>query len=91
MLASLKAFYQPTWLVSDLLRRTTELTSSKPQSLVEEQLSDSREWLFDSALPSLADISVHFVLAWAKSLDRKDSLFDVKRIPNTLQVSITLS
>jgi len=54
-------------------------------SLVEEQLSDSREWLFDSELPSLADISVHFVLAWAKSFDRKGSLFDVKRIPNTLQ------
>lgn len=54
-------------------------------SLVEEQLSDSREWLFDSELPSLADISVHFVLVWAKSFDGKGSLFDVKRIPNTLQ------
>jgi len=52
---------------------------------VEEQLSDSREWLFDSELPSLADISVHFVLTWAKSFDRKGSLFDIERIPNTLQ------
>jgi len=54
-------------------------------SLVEEQLSDSREWLFDSELPSLADISVHFVLAWAKSFDKKGSLFDEKRVPNTLK------
>jgi len=53
--------------------------------LVEEQLSDSREWLFDSELPSLSDISVHFVLAWAKSFDRKGNLFDIKRIPKTFQ------
>jgi len=33
----------------------------------------------------LADISLHFVLVWAKPFDRKGSLFDIKRIPNTLQ------
>lgn len=26
-------------------------------------------------------------MAWAKSFDRKGNLFDIKRIPNTLQVS----
>ncbi|KAF8812403.1 hypothetical protein BYT27DRAFT_7239890 [Phlegmacium glaucopus] len=65
--------------------RTSQSVLSTHLSLVEEQLSDSRDWLFDSELPSLADISVHFVLAWAKSFDRKGSLFDIKRIPNTLQ------
>jgi len=53
--------------------------------LVEEQLSDSREWLFDTELPSLADISVHFVLAWARSLKGTATLFDAKRVPFTLQ------
>jgi glutathione S-transferase len=53
--------------------------------LVEEQLSDSREWLFNTVSPSLADISVHFVFAWSRSFKGTDTLFDTKRVPFTLQ------
>jgi len=54
-------------------------------SLVEEQLSDGREWLFDSELPSLADISAHFVFAWAKSLPMGTELFDAQTFPKSLK------
>jgi len=54
--------------------------------LVEEQLSDNREWLFDTELPSLADISVHFVLAWIASFRGVESLYDATQIPMTIKV-----
>ncbi|KAJ6484989.1 hypothetical protein C8R47DRAFT_1130413 [Mycena vitilis] len=60
-------------------------TLSSHLSLVEEQLSDGREWLFDTELPSLADISVHFVYAWAKSFRGVESLFDTSTFPWALQ------
>lgn len=60
-------------------------TLSSHLLLVEEQLNDSREWLFDTELPSLADVSVHFVFAWGRSFKGTDSLFDAKRIPRTIQ------
>ncbi|KAG6817457.1 hypothetical protein H0H87_008625 [Tephrocybe sp. NHM501043] len=43
-------------------------TLSSQLALLEEQLNDGREWLFDSKLPSLADISVHFILTWVKKV-----------------------
>ncbi|TFK28776.1 hypothetical protein FA15DRAFT_664830 [Coprinopsis marcescibilis] len=49
---------------------------SAHMALVEEQLSDDRVWLFDTETPGLADISVHFVLAWVQSLKTGGSLFD---------------
>ncbi|KDR83782.1 hypothetical protein GALMADRAFT_236147 [Galerina marginata CBS 339.88] len=54
-------------------------------SLIEEQLNDSREWLFNTASPSLADISVHFIFNWARSFKGTDVLFDPTTIPFTLQ------
>ncbi|KAJ7507758.1 hypothetical protein B0H11DRAFT_1968551 [Mycena galericulata] len=54
-------------------------------SLVEEQLSDGREWLFDTELPSFADISVHFVYAWVKGFRGVDSLFDAATFPKSLE------
>ncbi|KAJ7047403.1 hypothetical protein C8F04DRAFT_1058710 [Mycena alexandri] len=54
-------------------------------SLVEEQLADGREWLFDTELPSLADISVHFVYAWIKPFRGVESLFDPKTFPKSLE------
>ncbi|KAJ7047401.1 hypothetical protein C8F04DRAFT_5818 [Mycena alexandri] len=50
-------------------------------SLVEEQLSDGREWLFDTELPSLADASVHFMFSWIKGLPDTEALFDVSKFP----------
>ncbi|KAJ7744478.1 hypothetical protein DFH07DRAFT_834454 [Mycena maculata] len=60
-------------------------TLSSHLSLIEEQLSDGREWLFDTELPSLADISVHFVYAWLKGFRGVESLFDVDTFPNSLE------
>jgi len=54
-------------------------------SLIEEQLSDGREWLFDTELPSLADLSVHFVYAWVKGFRGVESLFDAKTFPRSLE------
>ncbi|KXN83664.1 hypothetical protein AN958_00805 [Leucoagaricus sp. SymC.cos] len=54
-------------------------------ALVEEQLSDDREWLFDTELPSLADLSVHFLLAWVKSSRGVEGLYDERQIPRTLK------
>jgi hypothetical protein len=61
------------------------------QAFVEEQLSDDREWLFDTELPSLADISVHFLLAWVHSFRGVESLYDATQIPRTLKVKACLS
>lgn len=52
--------------------------------MVEEQLSDGREWLFDTEQPSFADISVYFPYDWIKW--RKD-LFDASKFPHAIQVS----
>ncbi|KAG6814207.1 hypothetical protein H0H92_000884 [Tricholoma furcatifolium] len=59
---------------------------SSQMSLLEEQLNDGREWLFDSELPSLADITVHFVLNWVRRVGIRPAkeLFDVSKIPKTL-------
>ncbi|KAF8655304.1 hypothetical protein AX16_003201 [Volvariella volvacea WC 439] len=54
-------------------------------TLVEEQLADDREWLFDTNLPGLADISVYFVLAWLKSFRGLEALFDQSKFPRVLQ------
>jgi len=54
-------------------------------SLIEEQLSDGREWLFDTELPSLADVSVHFVYAWVKTFRGVESLFDANTFPKSLE------
>lgn len=56
------------------------------QVLVEEQLRDGREWLFNTESPGLADISVHFLLAWVGKFPGVKSLFDTT--PKTSQVRI---
>lgn len=57
------------------------------QALVEEQLNDDREWLFDTESPSLADISVHFLLAWVREFRGVESLYDTSQFPKTLKVA----
>ncbi|KAK1224388.1 hypothetical protein PQX77_012684 [Marasmius sp. AFHP31] len=54
-------------------------------ALVEEQLRDGREWLFDTVSPSLADVSVHYVFAWLKTLRPARPLFDEGKFPNTFK------
>lgn len=53
--------------------------------LIEQQLHDSREWLFDTLSPSLADISLHFILAFAISLSGHSSILDANH-PFTTEV-----
>ncbi|KAH9483070.1 hypothetical protein JR316_0005170 [Psilocybe cubensis] len=53
--------------------------------LIEQQLSDSRQWLFNTVTPSLADVSVHFIFNWARSFKGTEQLFDASRIPLTMQ------
>ncbi|PPR06570.1 hypothetical protein CVT24_001751 [Panaeolus cyanescens] len=52
---------------------------------LESQLADGRTWLLDTSLPSLADLSVHFVLAWGKSFKGTDAVFDKVKFPKTLE------
>lgn len=56
------------------------------QVLVEEQLRDGREWLFDTESPGLADISVHFLLAWVGKFPGVKNLYDTA--PTTCQVRV---
>ncbi|KAF9055110.1 hypothetical protein BDZ89DRAFT_1106980 [Hymenopellis radicata] len=58
-------------------------------ALTEEQLGDGREWLFDTTSPSLADVSLHFILSWIKAAPGTDSVFDEKNVPCTLKASST--
>ncbi len=57
---------------------------------MEEQLSDGRDWLFDTELPGLADISVHFILAWARAFPTTEALFDKGKNPHVIQVKFIL-
>ncbi|THV08599.1 hypothetical protein K435DRAFT_825045 [Dendrothele bispora CBS 962.96] len=54
-------------------------------SLINEQLSDGREWLFDTELPSLADISVHFPYNWLRTLPGSKSFFDPTKFPHAMK------
>ncbi|KAF8915912.1 hypothetical protein CPB85DRAFT_1292377 [Mucidula mucida] len=54
-------------------------------ALSEEQLGDGREWLFDTTSPSLADVSLHFILSWIKAAPGTESVFDEKKAPRTLK------
>ncbi|KAK7037545.1 hypothetical protein VNI00_011037 [Paramarasmius palmivorus] len=60
-------------------------------ALVEEQVEDGREWLFDTERPGLADVAVYWVCAWFRGfgtglLDGKDNKY-----PETLKVSVFIS
>ncbi|KAF8528932.1 hypothetical protein BU17DRAFT_80078 [Hysterangium stoloniferum] len=50
----------------------------------EEQLSDGREWLFNTVAPGLSDISLHFILAWIQPFPGISDVFDKTKFPKTL-------
>ncbi|KAG7096997.1 hypothetical protein E1B28_004392 [Marasmius oreades] len=60
-------------------------------ALIEEQLKDGREWLFDTELPSLADVAVHFVFDWLRSFPNAGPLFNETKYPNSLKWLARLS
>jgi hypothetical protein len=65
------------------------LIQAVQQSTIEGQLSDGREWLFDTVSPSLADVSVFAVLDMIRqNEDIKDDIFDKSRFPNIIQVGL---
>ncbi|PIL34616.1 hypothetical protein GSI_03395 [Ganoderma sinense ZZ0214-1] len=63
-------------------------TLSSHLALIEEQLSDGREWLMDTETPGLADISVHYIWDWMLSFRPlryiKNELLDDAKFPATL-------
>ncbi|KAI5834539.1 hypothetical protein K523DRAFT_339697 [Schizophyllum commune Tattone D] len=60
--------------------------ADRSKTLVEEQLQDGRQWLFDTETPGLADLSVFFVLNWARSLPGTSELFgDKVKFAKTLE------
>lgn len=50
----------------------------------EEQLSDGREWLFNTEAPSFGDISLHFVLTWMQALPATKGVLNERSTPKTL-------
>ncbi|KAL1739633.1 hypothetical protein HDZ31DRAFT_68741 [Schizophyllum fasciatum] len=50
-------------------------TMAAHMTLLEEQLADGRQWLLETTTPGLADLSVFFVLNWARSLPGTSTLF----------------
>ncbi len=71
--------------VNDANHLLTDASPSFIQALSEEQLGDGREWLFDTTSPSLADVSLHFILSWIKAAPGTESVFDEKKAPCTLK------
>jgi hypothetical protein len=54
--------------------------------LLEEQLSDGREWLLDTEIPGFVDISAHTVFGWVAVFKLLKDLFDPKAVPHTAAV-----
>ncbi|ESK97607.1 glutathione s-transferase [Moniliophthora roreri MCA 2997] len=54
-------------------------------ALIEEQLKDGREWLFDTEAPSLADVAVHFVYSWLRPMRNAHPLFNEAKFPTALK------
>ncbi|KAG6829802.1 hypothetical protein H0H87_010143 [Tephrocybe sp. NHM501043] len=66
-------------------------TLSAQLALLEEQLSDGREWLFDSELPSLADVTIHFILTClhSRTAPPAKALLNALDFPNIFSASLS--
>lgn len=51
---------------------------------LEQQLQDGRNWLFDTAEPSYADVSTHMTLAWSRSFRTVREVFDKNVFPHVV-------
>ncbi|KAJ3801598.1 hypothetical protein GGU11DRAFT_717396 [Lentinula aff. detonsa] len=56
-------------------------------ALINEQLQDGREWLFDTELASLADIGIHFTYDWLRGFPNTRYLFDEGKFPHAMRAS----
>ncbi|KAJ7591103.1 hypothetical protein C8J56DRAFT_934694 [Mycena floridula] len=62
------------------------ITIKSHMALIEEQLENSGgDWLFDTEMPNLADVSVGFLLSWLKQMPNASPILDSTRFPRTLQ------
>ncbi|TRM68087.1 hypothetical protein BD626DRAFT_545308 [Schizophyllum amplum] len=60
--------------------------SDRSKTLVEQQLSDGRQWLFDTETPGLADLAVFFVLDWVRGFPGVGGeLFDKVKFGRTVE------
>ncbi|KAJ7030600.1 hypothetical protein C8F04DRAFT_873539, partial [Mycena alexandri] len=67
------------FLPGELSEKISSARTSTQTSWVifkQTDLSDGRTWLFDTETPSLADIGVHFVLAWISPFPAAQPVFD---------------
>ncbi|KAI0089149.1 hypothetical protein BDY19DRAFT_944414 [Irpex rosettiformis] len=73
----------PTTLAKGQGVRTSTLASHF--HLVEEQLSDGRQWLLDTEKPGLVDVDVHFLLSWLQTFKNLKEIYDPAVVPKTLE------
>ncbi|OSX60114.1 hypothetical protein POSPLADRAFT_1058293 [Postia placenta MAD-698-R-SB12] len=67
-------------------REEVKSTLSSYLHLLEEQLVDGRDWLFDTEGPSLADNAAYFVFYWMKDFMRSlDDLWDPVTFPRSME------
>lgn len=67
-------------------RSAVKSALSSHLTMMEEQLADGREWLFDTEVPGLADVTGHFVYNWIKGpmFAHVHDVFDTTKFPKTL-------
>lgn len=61
---------------------------SLSQDYLEEQLSDGRQWLFDTLSPNYADAATHMPLAWIRSFRSMRDVLDKSAFPHTVAVRL---
>ncbi|KAL6305895.1 hypothetical protein BKA93DRAFT_777208 [Sparassis latifolia] len=90
LLEDRNVFFSPTkpFDLTQMTARQPEVKSaiSSHLTLIEEQLADGREWLLDTEAPGLADISVHFVVAWLQHRQFRalHDVLDAQKYPKSL-------
>ena len=57
--------------------------------LLEEQLSDGREWLFDTKSPGYGDFSVHFIYSWIMYFRIMRDVLNADKFPFSVAVCTT--
>jgi len=64
-------------------RPTTESALSSHMELLEEQLSDGREWLFDTDKAGYGDLSVHFFWSWVVQFRGMKEVLSPNKFPKS--------
>ena len=60
--------------------------SSFLQTLLEKQLADGREWVFDTVAPGYGDFALYGVFGWVIRFRMKD-IFTKEKFPQSISVS----